>query len=684
MFRAGLALVGVTIGANAQARPAREWNSPASLELAGRATERRSAQLADTGLTDYRALAHGYVTFLGQFGEGFPDPPQVVRADELAVEVYWRAPNRSKQHVVGRRAELVRPTDITYHADHLAIVQNNFPAIIRLGDGDEVRDVPHPLSATGNEAYDFAIADSLTIRVAGRSWDVIAVEFRPRDSRQPRAVGTAYIDRESASVVRLSVAFTRAALIDPALEDVSIVLDNGLVDGRFWLPRRQEIEIRRTGTWLEFPARGIIRGEWDLCCVAVNTDVPAATFSGPEISFASPSALAAYQFPGSLADSIAARAVGAGPDRVARIVQDRAAELVRDEALRRAARVRVSAASLSDFARVNRVEGLAVGAGATIPLGTTLSARARVRYGIDDRMLKFRVAAAWSASRQLTVSVAGFDEFRAVADAPESSILGNSIAAQEFGADVTDDFRTIGFAAALEGGDGVRWRASVERTRESPLSVHARPFSGEYRPAFAADRLMASTVRVDISGRRHDGPMRAQIDWRVAGAATAFDPTAAPSAFVAGVVRLVAEVDVRRELPVGTLQLWLLGAGTSGGRVPVQSAVLLGGPLSGPGYVAHSLRGQGGGSLRVEWQVPVGRFPLDLGRFGATKVGVSAAPFLAVARVGPGSDAGWRRSIGMGIISGYDLFRIDVARGVDRGGEWVVRADFSRKLWPIL
>lgn len=684
MFRAVLALLCVTAGAGAQAGAAREWNSPASLELAGRATERRSAQLADTGLTDYRAVAHGYVTFLGQFGEGFPDPPQVVRADELAVEVYWRAPNRSKQHVIGRRAELVRPTDIAYHADHLAIVQNNFPAIIRLGDGDEVRDVPHPLSATGREAYDFAIADSLTIRVAGRSWEVIAIEFRPRDPLQPRAVGTAYIDRESASVVRFSVAFTRAALIDPALEDVSIVLDNGLVDGRFWLPRRQEIEIRRTGTWLEFPARGIIRGEWDLCCVAVNAAVPTATFSGPEISFASPSALAAYPFPGRLSDSIDARAIGAGPDRVARIVQDRAAELVRNEALRRAARARVAAAGISDFARVNRVEGLALGAGATIPLTTTVSARTRVRYGIDDRMLKFRAAAAWNANRKLTVSISGFDEFRAVGDVPESSILGNSIAAQEFGADVTDDFRTIGFAAALDGGDVVRWRAAVERTRESPLSVHARPFSGEYRAAFAADRMMASTLRLDISGRRDEGPMRAQIDWRVTATATAFDPTDAADAFAAGVGRLSGEVGARRELRLGTLQLWVLGAGTTGGRIPAQSAVLLGGPISAPGYVAHSLRGQRGGALRVEWQVPVARFPLDLGRFGATKVGVSAAPFLAVARVGPGSDAGWRRSIGMGVISGYDLFRIDIARGVDRGGEWVIRADFSRKLWPVL
>ncbi|MBI1809533.1 MAG: hypothetical protein HYR75_06490, partial [Gemmatimonadetes bacterium] len=132
------------------------------MSLVDLAIARRSAQLADTGLSDYHATAHGYLTFLAQVGAGYPDPPKVVRTDELAVEVYWRAPNQSKQRIVGRRDTLLLPTDIAYHRDHLAIVQNNFPGIIRLGDGDEVRDVPHPLSAAGREAYDYAVADSLS------------------------------------------------------------------------------------------------------------------------------------------------------------------------------------------------------------------------------------------------------------------------------------------------------------------------------------------------------------------------------------------------------------------------------------------------------------------------------------------------------------------------------------------
>ena len=124
----------------------------ASRALVERATARRAQQLADTGLKDYKAVAHGYVTFLAQVGEGLAEPPKVVKADELVNEVYWRAPNLSKQRILGRRDTLLLPTDIAYHRDHLGIVQNNFPAIIRLGEGDEVRDVPHPLSPAGLDA----------------------------------------------------------------------------------------------------------------------------------------------------------------------------------------------------------------------------------------------------------------------------------------------------------------------------------------------------------------------------------------------------------------------------------------------------------------------------------------------------------------------------------------------------
>jgi hypothetical protein len=276
------------------------WNDARTRALVSAAIARRAAQLADTGLTDYTARAHGYVTFLAQLGDGFPLPPVVIKSDELMVEVYWGAPDRSKQRIIGRRDTLLLPTDINYHRDHLGVVQNNFPAIIRLGDGDEVRDVRHPLSEAGLASYDYRIVDSLTIRTGERTIEVIQVDVRPRDDLLPAAVGAVFIDRLTASVVRMSFSFTRAALKDRQLEDVSVILENGLVDGRFWLPRRQEIEIRRSATWMDFPARGIIRGRWEICCVNTNIGLAPPVFVGPEIVEAPRAQQRAYAFEGAL------------------------------------------------------------------------------------------------------------------------------------------------------------------------------------------------------------------------------------------------------------------------------------------------------------------------------------------------------------------------------------------------
>ncbi len=663
--------------AAAQEPVVRDWNTPAALDLVQRAIARRTAQLADTGLSDYKATAHGYVTFLAQLGEGFRDPPQVVRADELAVEVYWRAPNRSKQRVVGRRFEVVKPTDIAYHRDHLVVVQNNFPEIIRLGEGDEVRDVPHPLSPAGRDAYDFAIADSLRIQVAGRTWDVVTVEFRPRDERQPRAVGAVFLDRETAAVVRLSIGFTRAALIDPSLEDVSVVLDNGLVEGRFWLPRRQEIEIRRTGTWLEFPARGIIRGTWDICCVEVNQTPPPAFFNGPEVVFAPTPELAAYPFPGRIADSLPALARAAFDGHAADIVRERAAALVGAAALRRAARWRVGGTSASDFVRVNRVEGLALGARILAPLHGGAGADVAVRYGSDDRLVKYDAGLAWIGSA-VRVGVAAFDAYRDIGAVPEASGLGNSIAAQELGADATDEYRATGVRAYLESGRSVRWRATVERTRETPLAVHAVPFSGAFRPAAPADPIATTSAAVTLDGRAEVAGFTGS--WRARGRVALPDtPSGAhtASSFANGMVT----GDVERVVGYGTLGLRMLVAGAAGPQVPAQSLSYVGGPATGPGYAVHSLGGRAAGFVRADWAVPVGRFALPLGRFGAAPVDVKSVPFVAAAWA---SGTGWRRSLGLGIVTLYDALRVDVVRGVDREGRWDVRLDFGRAFWPIL
>ena len=180
-----------------------EWNDARTLVLVQRAVDRRSRQFA-SGLTDYTAAARGYLTFLGQFGEGFPEPPRVVKVDQLAVQLFWKAPMLSKQRLIGQRDTLLLPAEIGYYRDRFGIVQNNFPNLIRMGDGRDVRDVPHPLSERGLATYDFAIRDSLILEYPDRVLSVYVVHVRPRDDSQPAVIGAVYLDRDSGAVARMA------------------------------------------------------------------------------------------------------------------------------------------------------------------------------------------------------------------------------------------------------------------------------------------------------------------------------------------------------------------------------------------------------------------------------------------------------------------------------------------------
>ena len=663
------------------------WNDSATLRLVDRAIARRTAQLADTGLVDYTARAHGYVTFLAQVGEGFPDPPRVMKSDELAVEVYWRAPDRSKQRIIGRRDTLLLPTDIEYHRDHLAIVQNNFPAIIRLGEGDEVRDVPHPLSPTGRTAYDFAIGDSLTIRTNDRDINVLMVRVRPKDERLARAVGAVYLDRGSATIVRMAFSFTRAALLDKYLEDVSVVLENGLVDGRFWLPYRQEIEIRRTGSWFDFPSRGIIRGRWDICCVQTNVRIPLALTAGPELSSAPPAQLRAYPFTGSVLAGLPEDVTLAANDDV-RAVQDAAREMVRAQALARVGSVNLSARSISDLVRVNRVEGLALGFGVRRALGAGFTASGRVRYGTSNRSAAGAAALSWNRADGLNASLYARRDFAEAGDAPEVSGVRNSLAAQEFGADYTDPYleRVVGMAAGCAPPDGWRWSLSAERRQEAALAVHAVPSTGRYEPTIQAAALQSWRAGLDVRRavrfvhgatlsartslfaereRLDDGVHRGENGWIGRGAMT---------------------LDASLPMGRGTLVTRTFGGALVGGApAPEQRLLRLGGPAGGAGFDFHQFAGRAAFSQKLEWQHAVPFIPLRLGRFGKVPSALTLAPFVSgmwVDAMGrPGQ--GWHGSIGVGILSFFDQLRIDVARGV-RQGRWSFGVDLASALWPIL
>ena len=640
--------------------------------------------MADTGLRDYTATALGSLTFLAQVGEGFPDPPKVVKADQIALEVYWRTPNQSKQLILGRRDTLVLPTDIEYHRDHLGIVQNNFPGIIRLGDGDEVRDVPHPLSAAGMRTYDYAISDSLRISVPGQVIEVYEVKVRPKDERAAAAVGAVYLSRADAQVVRMAFSFTRAALLDKQLEDVAIVLDNALIEERFWLPRRQEIEIRRSGTWLDFPARGIIRGGFEVCCYKINQGAPPAgvRFTGPEIELAPPNRRAAYRFEEPLTTIIPNDVSTASSEEVAR-VQARAMELVSQAALARARSGALLARSASDLVRFNRAEGLSLGAGVRLS-GTSVDLALAGRYGFADERVKGSARLTVQRSPHRSLSVGVFDELRDASDVPETSGLRNSVAAQEFGADFTEPYRVRGFDLRAIYPIGSRLSLSIRVAREwtDSARLEAMPARGTFRPlmqvpkksewptelglALASSRLLGGAVEGELSGRLRT--------------VSEFD-----GHHSAG--RLAARIQYARPVGSSTLIASVFG-GIADSRLPPQDMLRGGGPVTAPGYAPHQFVSRLLVSQRLEWHLPVPFPSIPIGRWGHSPGRATLAPYAGVLVQEERDGAGNRSStgypsVGTALLLFFDLIRLDVAKGI-RNGRWSFGVDLTRDLWRIL
>ena len=83
--------------AAAQSTP--QWNTARVLELLGRARELRESAKVDSAFQTYQARARGYVYFF--FERPDTEDRTLVKADQVALDVYWRAPSQTRQRIQG-------------------------------------------------------------------------------------------------------------------------------------------------------------------------------------------------------------------------------------------------------------------------------------------------------------------------------------------------------------------------------------------------------------------------------------------------------------------------------------------------------------------------------------------------------------------------------------------------------
>ena len=647
---------------------AAEWNDARSLQIVRAAMRTRQHTFSDSSLRNFEVDSEGYVYLLTDI-EG---EERLVRADQIALRVIWETPSNVSQTIIGRRADQRLPSKIRYHVDHLAITVDNFADAIRIGEGDEVAGVRHPVWRGAERHYDYRLVDSTEIRFSGGRARVYEVDVRPVRFDRPGVIGTLYIDRDSWAIARMSFTFTPASYRDPRLTGLDVDIENALWDGRYWLPVRQVFEVRRSSLWLSFPISATIRTEHHIGPYRINGQLSEPVPPGEKITALSGERLKEYDaWNAGLLDGPVDQADTAAID-IDRI-RARAREIV-GRSIVPSGRFKLWLQGASGFVRARRAEGFFLGAGGeySLPFG---AARARVGYPFGHKLAEVAVELDFELG-QGRLRLEGYrQQLTDVGPIQAASGLTSSISLGINGEDFTDPYFRDGarttLSFPLHGGVGsasVAWEKQTSATLATGVD-EARPIrrirdgdlwsvQASLRPRLPGILGARVTGLLDAEGGLLNGE---------------------------GYVRWLFGIDLEGR-KLGSPWAWEaeIGGGLAAGARPPQRLVLLGGRGTVPGYTFREWGGDQAFFMRAlgSRQV-IGRW-LNLRAFAAAGwVGVSSVASQSASFFGATPSDGLRPSLGVGIGVLNDILRVDVGRGLD-GGVWEWMVSFNKVLWPML
>jgi hypothetical protein len=657
------------------------WNAPRALELVGRAQTRRSQALSDTGMVDYQADARGYVYFY--LDRRDIDERTLVKTDQVALQVFWKAPNQTKQVIVGLRDRKSLPTNIHYHLDHLAVVQDNFGDRIRIGDGDEVSDVLHPAAPGADRFYDYRLSDSLTIRVPGADQPVrvYRVDVRPKDLSQHALVGAVYVDQRAGDIVRMEFTFTRSSYVDRELDYINISLENGLWKGRFWLPNRQQVEIRRQLPELGFPAGGVIRGTMSVSGYRFNQGLPDWRFQGPRVVSVAQAQARAFAFEKPIDAELHEQ--GIGPERELGDVRREAAELIREHALSGLPATRLDIPAASTIARYNRAEGLAVGFGVRSSPREQISTELYGGWAFGPMHPLGRADATLTKPSFRLGGSAFLNQPRDVAVVPVISGAMNTLSSALAGRDYSDLFYATGGTLQLQRRVLAGWTGTftgrVEDQRSASLETSFSA-GGDFRPVVPIDEGMMYGGAIQLT---HSSPSGKALGWTMSLGA---DGGHLASGGGFDFVRPRLDLGVTRRWRPNAARLDVeLNAGAAAGTLPRQALYLIGGRGTVPGYAFRAYGGDRFATLRATaaadlWSPWIrGRL---LGAAGWADTGGPGDAALTAWGAQPLDRPIFSAGAGVGIF--YDILRVDVARGLSSGGRWELIIEANPSFWDFL
>jgi hypothetical protein len=252
--------------------PQRQLERPDVAALVTRARAARYQQ--DSSLAEYRVIARQRMSASIGLADGLGGAVTAVARDRLAARfesvarVGWHHALGAWGEILGARSvvPIIGGTDPEPEDEDAALVLPYYPGRDRLWPISELRDafphaedwIEHPLERGAEALYEYSLGDSLSIRLPDRSVVLLReVRVRPRRPESRLIVGSLWLDIESGALVRAAYRPSVPTDLWPLMasemsrDDESrikrfgpflgiireIVVEHGLYQRRFWLPR---------------------------------------------------------------------------------------------------------------------------------------------------------------------------------------------------------------------------------------------------------------------------------------------------------------------------------------------------------------------------------------------------------------------------------------------------------------
>jgi hypothetical protein len=709
-----LALLLFALPAAAQeAGPADAYGDPAARELVRLAQARR--EIVDTRISAYATTAHERLSAR----MGVAGVERLLLRRETVSRIAWTRDTVRIELVAAREAQPVVSTGVHLPPPNIAgflpalAFDPVDPEILFRFDFLSLR---HPLAADGEQNYRFASGDSSSIRLPdGRTVRLVELRVTARRPEPQLIHGSFWLDAETHAVVRTAFRLSRAIstagggfhMLAPhaEVELDHVVIDYGLWDLRWWLPRTMSVRgvIRAAG--VRFPLT--YERRYDGYRVVGDADAAPLEVLAPQ-----PAAQAPCRPPvfGSVTINPGAETV---PDSVWEAVWDRSVARVLEGDTARAGDGRrcerpfvvtrapveellsgatfaagifdedagpLSDAEMQELAgllrgipsgrwglgrpavevltpelvRFNRVEGFSGGARAVLPLGR-IDLQSEVRAGTAGE-IGARLGVV-HASPRLRTGLAAYRGLEAVEWSSQPFGPASSLSALVLGRDENDYFRRTGAEVWFGPAPSRRqeWDLRVFAERQEPLETRAAwslrgVLDADFtaRDNLAAERIDQAGATLRLRAAHGDDPTRLRLDSELALHAETGD---------LGFVRPLLRLGASRRIGGGFGLAATVAAGAGLGNVPVQRAWQIGGAATVRGHDPASLRGESLWLARTEvsWGSPAVGLALfgDAGWAGAHADLGSARPLLGA-------------GLGVSLLDG--LLRVDLANGIDSGG----------------